>query len=168
VENSVYATNAGDFMIDQKQLRNLITRILEDADLLNYSDGREIELLMMTAATESNLGEYIRQKGGGPALGIFQMEPLTHDDHWDHYIKYHAYLPAIFKAFYVDPHHILLEYDLRYAIIMARIHYLRDREPIPPAKDVEGLARYYKRVWNTYLGKATVEDALDDYLFFCT
>ena len=37
-------------------------------------------LLMGTAAQESALGEYIRQLGNGPALGIFQMEPETFDD----------------------------------------------------------------------------------------
>lgn len=36
------------------------------------------DLVMGTAAQESRL-TYLRQLGGGPALGLWQMEPATHD-----------------------------------------------------------------------------------------
>lgn len=59
-------------MMDKRQLRNLIRRVL--IGIGGYSEEAE-NLLMGTAAQESALGEYIRQLGNGPALGIFQMEP---------------------------------------------------------------------------------------------
>ena len=62
------------------------------------------------------------------------------------------------------PHYSQLEYNLAYAVCMARIHYLRDPEPLPKKNDVWGLAEYYKRVWNTEAGKATVEGAVVAYM----
>lgn len=62
--------------MDKKQLRELVTHVLKKYDLYSAD---AVELLMLTAATESNLGCYIKQVGGGPALGIFQCEPNTYD-----------------------------------------------------------------------------------------
>ena len=153
--------------MNKEQLRNLIRRVLKEADLIKYDDERETELLMMTAAIESNLGQYIRQVGGGPALGIFQMEPESHDDIYSNYINNRPYLWDVVDLFSADESHRNLEYNLAYAIIMARIHYLRAKGPLPEATDIEGMAHYYKKVWNTHLGKSTVEEAVEDYLYYC-
>jgi len=40
--------------------------------------GAAENLLLGTAAVESRMGTYLRQVGGGPALGIWQVEPVTH------------------------------------------------------------------------------------------
>ena len=40
-----------------------------------------------TAAVESRMGTYLRQIGG-PALGIWQVEPATHLDCWDNWLDY--------------------------------------------------------------------------------
>ena len=58
-------------------LRNLITSVLKE---LNLHSDNAVNLLMGTAAQESHLGKYRKQIGGGPALGIFQMEPATFND----------------------------------------------------------------------------------------
>ena len=71
--------------MDKRQLRNLIRRVL--IGIGGYSEEAE-NLLMGTAAQESALGEYIRQLGNGPALGIFQMEPETFDDIVRNYLSY--------------------------------------------------------------------------------
>jgi len=44
-------------------------------------------LVVGTALTESRL-TYLKQVGGGPALGFFQMEPNTHDDIWENYLRF--------------------------------------------------------------------------------
>ena len=46
------------------------------------------ELLMLTAAHESHLGTYLKQKGG-PALGIYQMEPATYRDLHENFLRFH-------------------------------------------------------------------------------
>jgi hypothetical protein len=42
-----------------------------------------VELLAMICAHESLGGKHRRQIGGGPALGIFQIETVTHNSVWD-------------------------------------------------------------------------------------
>lgn len=141
------------------QLRDLIRRVLKEANLIKYEDEREVELLMLTAATESNLGYFIRQKGG-PALGIYQMEPLTHQDIHSNFLVYKNLGIPWNKA-------KQLEYDLKYATLMARAHYLRVKEVIPPACDISALASYWKQTWNTSKGKGTVAKAIEKYEKYC-
>ena len=45
-------------------------------------------LILGTAVQESECGYYLHQLGDGPALGIYQMEPATHDDCWNNFLKY--------------------------------------------------------------------------------
>jgi hypothetical protein len=46
----------------------------------------------------------------------------------------------------------------RLGVIFARVHYLRVADPIP--LDVLGQAKYWKRWYNTGLGRGTVEEYL--------
>lgn len=149
--------------MDPDQLRELIKDVLEEMDL--YSESA-VELLMMTACQESHCGRYIKQLGGGPALGIFQMEPATHSDLWMNYLVYKRHLVDkinhVAGTTSVDDN-LTLRGNLIYQIAMARIHYLRVPERLPRATDVEGMARYWKKYYNTYLGKGTVEEAVGNY-----
>lgn len=159
-------------MIQKDQLRDLITRVLKEVNL--YSESA-IELLMLTAAVESNLGTYIRQING-PALGIFQMEPNTELDIWDNYLEHRFKLRSKINSFINEETVYLIEYDkciqdlefnIAYQILMARIHYLRVPEKLPDAKDIHRLAAYYKRFYNTYKGKGTIEKAIEAYNKYC-
>lgn len=42
-------------------------------------------------------------------------------------------------------------------VAFCRLKYRRDKHSIPSFKDVENQAKYWKRVYNTELGKGTVE-----------
>lgn len=127
----------------------------------------EVELLMLTAAQESNLGTYLRQVGGGPALGVFQMEPATHQDIWANYLKYRDDLVGNLKRTMqiqtYPPCPTRMIWDMRYAAAMCRLHYMRVREALPSANDVPSMARYWKEHYNTTKGKGTVEDAIISY-----
>jgi hypothetical protein len=104
---------------------------------------------MGIAAQESGLGTFVRQKGGGPALGIFQMERPTFE--WVHKKSIPKY-PELARIGFVE-----LEWNIDSAAIMCR-HRLRiDQYPLPAFDDVPGQAAYWKRVWNTYAGAGTVE-----------
>jgi hypothetical protein len=120
------------------------------------------ELLMATAANESNLG-YYRQQVGGPALGIFQMEPEDHDDAWQNYIKYHTDLVVNLKQLSVTCAAEDLINNDPYAIAMARVHYLRCPGTIPAASDIEAIWDYYKRFYNTPDGAATHDEFISKY-----
>lgn len=146
--------------MDKVKLRNLITSVLKEIGL--YSSDA-VNLLMGTAAQESCLGRYRKQIGGGPALGIFQMEPDTFNDIVQNYLRYRPELTvkierlagiARFRAADLENNDLL-------STCMARVHYLRVKEPIPP--DLEGWARYWKRYYNTMLGKGTEEEFIANY-----
>lgn len=154
-------------MINADQLRDLIIiptlRYLEPE--IKYSEAA-VELLMMTAAHESHLGTYIAQVKG-PAQGIYQMEPLTQNDIDINFLAYRYKLDEKILQLQNNEAVPPLISSLTYATAMARVHYYRDKEALPDVKDIEGLARYAKRVFNTDLGKATWESYHDAYVKYC-
>jgi len=148
--------------MDSGQLRDLIRDILYATDLIKYEDEREVELLMLTAAVESDLGQCIVQKGGGPARGIFQMEPNTEDDIWKNYLKYREHL-ALSVTEYMCNFKEEMKWNLAYQILMCRTNYLRIKDPIPAANNIVELARYWKFNYNSINGKGTIEKAIEKY-----
>lgn len=154
-------------MIDPQQFREYIIRpTLQYLGL--YSKAAE-NLLLGTALVESRL-TYLKQHGTGPAVGVYQMEPATHDDIWDNYLCYHTDLEAKVAEFAIvappmfGDLHMEMQGNLYYATAMARIKYLRDKEPLPSADNIEELARYWKRVYNTPLGKGRTKDFVKYYV----
>lgn len=115
---------------------------------------------MVTAANESDLGTYLYSLSGESSYGIFQMQKRTEKDLIENYISHRPKLKKIY-----EDHKGNLATDLSYQIIMARIYYLRDKHVIP-SQPLE-IVKYYKRVWNTKHGKATVKVAFRKYLFLC-
>lgn len=150
-------------MIDKGQLRGLIIRVLKDMEPeVPYSEAA-VELLMLTAAVESNLGTYLEQEKG-PAQGIFQMEPNTEYDIWKNYLAYKPQLRNKISGYRAEDTQLNeeLKWNFAYAIAMARIKYLRSSYPLP-SNNKEELAAYWKLVYNTHLGKGTVEKAIKKY-----
>lgn len=105
---------------------------------------------MGTAAQETHLGRYLKQLGGGPGMGVFSMEEDTHFDIWQNFLDFRPSLvrdiALICGVDGYDPD--ALRGDLRYQIIMARIHYLRVPERLPAANDLIGQASYWDRFFN--------------------
>lgn len=124
-----------------------------------------VNLLLLTAAVESDMGSYLKQING-PALGIYQMEPDTYWDIHENFLKYRPDLHEQVSDFSLSVDlggANELAGNLYYSTAMARAHYLRFPEPLPKADDVEGLARYWKKYWNTEKGGGTVEAAIYKY-----
>lgn len=145
----------------RKQLRELIIApVLKTLGL--YSKEAE-DLIFGTACVESGCGEYIAQLGGGPAKGIYQMEPATAKDIYANFLKYKPDLQAKLDALRCEG--LTLEENLvgnlYFATAMCRIHYLRQPGAIP--SDLEGLAEYWKKYYNTPLGKGTVNKFVEAY-----
>lgn len=116
------------------------------------------QLLLGTALVESDL-LHRRQMRGGPAKGFFQMEPAAHDDIWNNFLKYRPSLSNSIISLMTSPtvsRHLELEQNDKYAGAMARAHYLRAPAPLPKADDIEAMAGYWKRYYNTPLGAGTV------------
>ena len=148
-------------MIDRDQLRRRVTRpTLQYLGL--WSEAAEA-LLIGTAAQESAGGRYLHQLGGGPALGIYQMEPETHKDIWKNFLTYRADLAPLVRGLrsVQSPGIRAAEEmigNLFYATAMTRIHYFRRPEALPDAGDIPALAAYWKAHYNTVLGAGTEEE----------
>ena len=120
-------------------------------------------LLLGTAIQESRLS-YLKQLGGGPALGVYQIEPATLRDIYKEYLYYRPDLKLVvenIRGFNDDELSIIG--NLNYATAIARLVYYRDKMALPDADDVLGLAIYWKRVYNTSLGKGTEQEFVKNY-----
>lgn len=153
----------GVMSINKDQLRQLIKDVLTEVNL--YSKSAE-ELLMLTAAVESNLGYYVEQVGtskGGK--GIFQMEIPTCQDIDNNFLKFKDEEFQRQVSVYDSKGDLDTELkgNLPFQIVRARVHYLRVSSPLPPHDNVIALAKYWKDHYNTRLGKGTVEKAVESY-----
>ena len=151
--------------INSEHLRKLIIRpALNSVGL--WSECAE-NLLLGTAAQESKMGYYLAQIKG-PALGMYQIEPATHTDIWVNFLVYRQQLSQdVCKWLPLNASHLERErsliYNLCYSTIMARLVYLRAPGKLPDAKDIEGLAAYWKKHYNTPLGKGTEQEFVHNY-----
>ncbi len=153
-------------MLDVVQFRLAVVRPAIEA-LGLWSPAAE-NLLVGIALAESRL-VWLEQLGGGPARGLFQIEPGTERDVWGSYLLYRPGLAAIVlhalagdkpdlqkydKAFIEGwrPAEDQLTVNLAYSAMIARLIYLRRPEPIPTAGYINGLAAYWKLHFNTRLG----------------
>ncbi len=116
-------------------------------------------LVVGTALVESYDLQYIQQLGNGPARGLFQMEPDTHEDIWGNYLRYRPDLADKVRALMQIGRDGLeqLYGNLDYQAAMCRVHYFRKSQPLPDEDDLEGLARYWKDHYNTRLGAGTID-----------
>lgn len=121
-----------------------------------------VKLLLMTAAVESDMGEYIIQnnnkmKERDKALGVYQIEMSTID-----YIIMHKSSKIVSKVL-SSTNNIFDVYtraicDMSYSTIMARlVYWYKTPDKIPNINDNESLWKFYKKCYNSYLGKTTKE-----------
>lgn len=174
-------------MFDHQQFRELIIRPVLNA--LEDKDAKDSEeILIATMAYESKGGTYLKQEHG-PALGPYQMEPKTYIGTMIHIYENKFLRDNMLKLFGIKlmpqfkidninsdlsiMHSSILEemanvmiWDLKYATAMARMFYMQHQEPLPPADDIEKIWEYYKKYWNTELGKARKEHFIEDYNIF--
>ena len=138
------------------QVAHVVKSELENMGL--YSDEAQ-HLLMMIIAHESCGGYYLKQVQG-PALGITQMEPATHEDVCQFLKKERAEVYQYIVDTHGKPSPEKLMTNLAYSIALSRAFFLRFEEKLPEPKDA---AEYAKWRWNTPKGKATPSDYSDAY-----
>ena len=157
-------------MIDPTHLKELIVDpTLKHLGMYSPSGSN---IMVGTCAQESHMGKYLMQIDGegnpkGPALGLWQMEPgdTGHDDIWKTYLNRadkNALKVLVYDICITGDAREMI-YNMSYACAMARIKYWRDPEPLPHPDDIEGLAKVWKRVYNTEQGKGTVEEFIENY-----
>ena len=155
--------------MDARHFRRFVVRpTLEHLGL--YSLAAE-NLLVGTAACESGLAwlkQGLRRAGDGEgrALGVYQMEPATHDDIERRWLRFRRALAARVAALAAPaplPRARQLMTNLAYATAMARLHYRRVRAPLPAADDIAALAGYWKAHWNTLAGAGAPAQFIESY-----
>jgi hypothetical protein len=172
---------------NREQLREAVDKVLTylDPDIPYSEEARE--LVLLTISTESNGGEFIRQVRG-PARGIVQMEPASEADLLkDIKTKGGGLAKKISDLIGNNPVEIPpMMFNMAYAIAMCRAYYwlwVRDKMPEVKWEDFEdpksheiltrpsregalALATYWKKFYNTPLGKGVPEEAVKKYFRF--
>lgn len=168
--------------MNSEHLKNYI--IIPTLKKIGLYSPAAVNLLLGTAAQESGMGYYLHQIGG-IALGIYQIEPNTHKDIFENYfpsenvvenfesnnedeissLEKRIFLYKKIKELFLDSisEEENLIGNLYYSTAIARIIYYRIPEELPISTDINGLAKYYKTYYNTNLGKATIEEFIENY-----
>lgn len=124
------------------------------------------QLVLGTCMAESRL-RFLHQIGDGPALGVAQMEPHTHDDIWKNFLPSRPRLRGALLAM-GGGDALKMIGSLDYAVAMCRVHYARVRAPIPAAFDSLSMARYWKQYYNTPLGAGSADEAVRHFHQACS
>jgi len=149
--------------LDPIQFRNYVIRptlkLLDPA--VPYSLAAE-NLLLGTAIVESDL-RWLKQRGSGPALGVYQVEPATHRDLLENYVHLgREPLRQLLYALATNWSPTQLVTNLAYATAIARLVYRRSPRPLPAENDAAGLAKMHEVVYNTRLGAVGKTPALEN------
>ena len=142
-----------------KSIKKIIKLSLQHLGL-DSEDARN--LIYRTGKAESGY-KTLQQYGGGPALGFFQMEPNTALDIWNNYVMYRPkYRDKLYSLGFDDG---TLEFCLLSNIglqaAFCRLHYRRVPSALPAADNLEGQARYWKKYYNSDLGKGTIKHFME-------
>ena len=141
-------------MLPSQTLALVIRPALEKLSLWSLSAE---ELVLGTAIVESGL-TYLKQHGDGPALGLWQVEPATHDDLYTNFLNYRPELGSKLiglraAGLSLDEN---LATNLMYGAAVCRLCYYRKPDALPEAGDIEGQAAFWKQHYNTIFGAGTV------------
>lgn len=151
--------------MNREQLVNLV--IIPTLKQIPYGISGVLAVSMIIAH-ESKRGHYLKQVGGGSALGLIQMEPITHDSTWKYgdSIWQNALKLNIISEFdfknKIRPLSKRLIDDLKYNVFMARQRLFMKSGALPD--NIDDLSRYLKKHWNSADGAADEMSYRDDYL----
>ena len=125
-----------------------------------YSDDA-LALVVRTGKAESGYRALKGYGKGNPAIGFWQIEPDTLLDMMKNYInyrpKYRESLEELGMEFAGDDIFTSVMSSMAIQAALCRLHYRRDKYPLPSWDDLENQAKYWKRVYNTKLGRGTVQ-----------
>ncbi len=141
-------------MLNPQHLLDLVVDpVLHELDI--WSETAR-QLVMGTAAQESGL-RHLTQLGGGPARGIFQMEPATYEDIWENWLAHNSQVAEVVESLRLSFEPDEMAWNLQLAAAMCRVHYRRF-PGFPEEGNVRSLGEYWKKFYNTPKGAGTVEE----------
>lgn len=154
-----------------RQLRDVI--IVPVTMGLGLYSPNSTNLLLGTCAQESNMGHFLVQQkiGFQGGIGIFQMEKNTFDDIWDRRISNNISMKAkirLLLGYEGKPPAQRMATDLALATTMARVFYAAIPDKLPEPDDIEGMAAYWKKFYNTRFGAGTTQEFVSNYRKYVT
>ena len=143
----------------KKQIREIIEWSLKEMGLHSKD---AVDLVYKTGNAETGY-RHLKQMGGGPAIGFWQVEPATLIDIMDNYVKFRPKLEKRLKSLGFSQNDIETRVMSNIALqaVFCRLKYKRDKYALPKSNDLEAQARYWKRVYNTHLGKGTIKHFME-------
>tara|TARA_Y100000004_G_scaffold52017_1_gene57602 strand:+ start:4548 stop:4985 length:438 start_codon:yes stop_codon:yes gene_type:complete len=137
-------------------IREIAKETLEKMGM--YSEDA-LNLIMETGMAETGF-KHLKQMGGGPAIGFFQVEPWVVTDYYDNYLIYRTKTLDKILALGFKPTDQVFSTisNIAVQVALCRIHYRRVPSAIPST--IEERAKYWKKHYNSELGKGTVEHYL--------
>lgn len=160
-------------MIDVEQFRKHIVQPVLSGLAAYHADmnSEAAENLLVGTAVQESALTYLKQLGGGPALGVMQIEPATHDDVWTNYLAFRDDLAKIVENYSAGPNHSAdqLPWNLGYSVAIARLIYWRAPAAMPTdANDLNALGQYWKDHYNTEGGAGTTAEWAANYQKYVT
>lgn len=159
-------------------LKNEVTSVLK---LLNVYNEGFVELLIGTVSAESDMGKYVQQQKfiqqavqeydpvdkkwykntrtisypQGPGRGIFQIEPASLKDMYEHYLKFNPALQDVVDSLLWEDEDrtTQLQWNLHYQIAIAAVHYIRFHKTVPSPESIDAESNIWKVAYNTEKGK---------------
>jgi hypothetical protein len=155
--------------IPADQFRKTATETLQKLEQASGKKGLAspdaVELLLLTAANETQVGRYQKAPGKSKQRGVMQITDDTIEDLY----RYMSRTPALKDA--VDslrnpntPITSDVETNLPLSLALARVKYMMDKQAIPVTPEAQ--SQYYKRIYNSNhpAAKATPKTALKNYI----
>lgn len=160
--------DAGHFL--KLVIRPTLQRMDKIANKKVFSSRAAEQLMLGTAVHESGGLRYLKQVNSlgrpyGPAVSLYQMEPDTLNSLYNDYLLYHADYLKVLNTFDNEnfTRQFLLINNLAYSTAAVRLLYFWKPRALPKAGDLEGIAEYWKKYYNTPLGKGSVEEFIENY-----
>lgn len=123
-------------------------------------------MLLETAAQETHLGRFLDPTPNGAGRGLCQIDEIAFQDVIARTRDVDVYV--VQKYFGVDVRgieHRHLDYSPLLSFVLCRLFYKLIPEPFP--LDLPGRASYWKRHYNTHMGKGTVGEYIKNAQRFC-
>jgi len=120
------------------------------------------KLILGTIAVETSFAEFPDPTPFGAGSGLCQFDLVGFEDVLRRTRQHN--IIAIKRAFNIEFHKVtyeMLEYNPLLSVIFCRLFYKLIAEEIEP--ELSSLARYWKRYYNTHLGKGTEQKFIANY-----
>ena len=142
----------------KKSIKKIIKWTLNEMNM--YSEDAA-SLIYKTGMAES--GYRALEQSGGPAIGFFQVEPATMRDTIENYVAYRQEIQTMLWAFGYDEKDDIerLMGSIILQVAFCRLKYRRSPDALPSCEDIEAQAKYWKKIYNSELGKGTVSHFIE-------